>query len=144
MTCSAFRDRLYDEDGRAALQAGTALPSDLERHLAGCGVCRRASAEAAADLVTLRHALRVGPPPHLRVRLLRDADVALTLPDPPTLDWRQAASWAAAGGAVAAAAATVLMAAPLLWQVGVFVLAGSVTAGARVVVTPLTRPIPRA
>lgn len=144
MTCAAFRDRLYDQDSRAAWQAGTAVPRDLDRHMGGCGACARAFAEAAADLATLPHGLRVSPPPHLRARLLRDAEVALTLPDPPALDWRQAASWAAAGGALAAAAATVLAAAPLFWQVGVFVLAASMIAGARVVLTPLTRPSSRA
>lgn len=143
MTCSAFRDRLYDEDSRAALQAGTAVPRDLDSHMAGCGACGRALAEAAADLVTLPQGLRVSPPPHLRALLRWDAEVALSVPDRPLIDWRQAVSWSAAGGALAAAAADALLGVSLIGQVGVFVLAASVTAGARVVITPLTRPIPR-
>lgn len=143
MSCAAFQDRLYDEDCRAALREGTAPPGDLKHHMALCGPCREGFAAAAADIVILPGRLRATPPPHLRALLLRDAEVALSVPDRPLLEWRQAVSWAAVGGALAAAAAAVVLEVTFIGQVGVFVLAASITAGGRVVVTPLTGPSSR-
>jgi hypothetical protein len=144
VTCAAFQDRLYEEDCRAALREGTAPPADLEHHMALCGPCREAFAAAAADIAILPGRLRATPPPHLRALLLRDAEVALSVPDRPLIDWRQAVSWAAVGGALAAAAAAVLLEVTFIGQLGVFVLAASMTASARAVLIPLTRPSSRA
>lgn len=100
LTCTAFTDRLYDEDCRQALAGRAPIPADLGPHRDGCAACRRAWEEAALDLAALPPLL-LEPAPAAVVAGLRHAVAKGSAPSA-TLDWTAAITWAAIGAAVGA------------------------------------------
>jgi hypothetical protein len=106
LTCTAFRDRLYDEDCRLAMADGTS-PSDMAAHAATCADCKWLWNEARADLEELPALLETPVPPALQRRLrvgLADASPRQAWPD-----WaRRTACWTAVGAATAMTVARVL------------------------------------
>lgn len=104
LICTAFADRLYDEDCRQALAGRAPIPADLGSHRDGCAACRRAWEEAALDLAALPPLL-LEPAPAAVVAGLRHA-VAKGSDEPSaTLDWTAAITWAAIGAVLPALAA---------------------------------------
>ena len=100
LTCTAFADRLYDEDCRQALSGRAPIPADLGPHRDGCAACRRAWEEAALDLAALP-SLLLEPAPAAVVAGLRHA-VATGSEPSATLDWTAAITWAAIGAVAGA------------------------------------------
>jgi hypothetical protein len=96
LTCATFQDRLYDEDARAALEGGAAVPADVASHRGSCSGCARAWEEAADDLRTFPASL-AEPMPAAVERRLRTQLAAEPRTAP--LDWSQGLAWAAVGGA---------------------------------------------
>jgi hypothetical protein len=105
LTCATFQDRLYDEDARAALEGGAAVPADMAAHRTSCAACARVWDEAVADLHAFSTALAERMPAAVEQRLrTRLAAESKAMP----LDWSQGLIWAAVGGAAMFAAAAYL------------------------------------
>ncbi len=103
LSCTRFVERLYDEDCRRTMEAGTPAPPDMAEHIAACAECGREWEETGRDVRALP-GLLIEPAPaalerHLRLRLA-GASRPVT-----RLDWPQRAAWWCAVGAAAALAA---------------------------------------
>jgi predicted anti-sigma-YlaC factor YlaD len=72
LNCEAFRDRLYDNDARAAGRGLGNIPSDMAAHMLACDACRAAYDTARADDLLLTRALVDVPSPAWRSDVLRE------------------------------------------------------------------------
>jgi hypothetical protein len=125
LSCDSFRDRLYDEDARAALLGRTPIPADLLAHRDACAACRQEWDEAGADLVGLP-SLLAAPAPVAVVRKIR-IGAAERLQPAPRLDWNEGLAWAAIGAAVCAPVAAWV---PMLSPVVLGMVGASIAFGA--------------
>jgi hypothetical protein len=131
--CDRFIGRLYDEDARRALEAGRAAPEDLRAHAGGCVDCRRAWADARADMCLLPSSLLEVAPPSLKRRAARAMRAGLLARDAPLIDWMPAATWAATAAALAACGLVVIgPSLPLLWQSAAVLAAAAAALSAEV------------
>ena len=106
MNCDAFRDRLYDNDTRAAGRGLAATPADMAAHMLACDSCRAAYHAARADDRLLTRALLDVPSPAWRAEVLRQMTRS------PHASWSQriaTVNEAVIWGILAVAAAQILM-----------------------------------
>jgi hypothetical protein len=98
LSCAQFRDRLYDEDARRALEGGP-VPHELAAHRDACGECTRTWAEALEDLRLFAEGLREPAPPALERRLR--VGLAARYPPRAAVDFSAGIVWAAIGAVAA-------------------------------------------